>query len=129
MEKLFVNLEKLSNSFLGVNLLKDTPKTKIQVLAKIISTLTIFSFVVLAFFNLCFGLNVTLQIKLMLIVILMAAIAVLTVFISYWRNESQYQLLEKWVQERYSPRSLKLIDDLSKIEYEICSHRMWKIAK
>lgn len=129
MEKLFVNLEKFSSIFFGVNFLKNTPKTKIQVLATILSILTMFSFIAFAFYNLWFGLNVTFQTKLMLIIIFTGSTAILMVFISYWRKESQYQLLAKWVQERYLSRSFKLIDDFSKIEYQTCSNCIWKISK
>lgn len=129
MENLLVNLQKLSNTFLGVHFLKNLTKTKAKVFKSIFCAVFMFLLVFLALYDAFFDLTVKINEKLQLIFIMLAAGGFLIMFVSFWCNERQFQLLTNWIKTRYTKRSFELINDISKVAYEALSTRMWKIGK
>lgn len=129
MENLFLHLQKLSNGFLGVNFFNKVPKTKIQVVKSIFYIILLIVLISLSVYNAFFVLNVKYQTKIQISCTILGASSFLMFFVSFWRNENQYQLLSNWTNARYAPRSLKLIDDISTVAYGALSKRIWKIVK
>lgn len=129
MENLFVKLQKLSSTFLGLNFLNDTPKTKTTVFKSISFIAFLFVFIVFSLYDAIFDENIKFQEKLQIVFILLAAGGFLIIFISFWWNEDKFQLLTKWVQARHTHRSFQLINEISNVAYGALSTRMWKIGK
>lgn len=129
MEKIFVHLEKLSITFIGVNFFKNTPKTKIQVFKSVFFVVSLIIFISLGIYDVCFDSNMKFKAKLMVLCTAPGCSSYLILFISFWCNEGKYQNFVNWVQARYAPRSFTLMDDISKIEYRTLSTQIWKTVK
>lgn len=129
MEKLFFYLQKLSKTFFGLNLMKNFPKIKIQVFKSILLIMILINNISLSVYGAFFDSNIKMQAKFQLLCIISAASLFLMLFIGLWHNESQYQHFSNWIRARYSPRSFKLIDDVSKVEYGVLSTQVSKIVK
>lgn len=129
MKNLLVKLQSLSNTFLGVNILNDSQKTKTHVFKSTFYVVLLIFIGVISVYRAFFDSNEKIQEKLQSMCCILSVLSFLMIFIGFWCNEDQYQLLTSWIQARYAPRSFKLIDDIAKVAFGALSTRMWMIPK
>lgn len=129
MKKLFAKLQKVSNTVFGVNLLNDAPKSNFQVFKKVFFIVFLIVYISFALQNLKFGSHLEFHIKLLLLCMISAALVILVTFTIFCRSEAQYKMHVNWVLQRYLPKRLNIVDEISKIEFEKCSKLTWNIVK
>lgn len=126
MEKHIKILQKISHTFYGVNLIKNTPKPKFQRIKNIFTCVCSFTLAFFTFHTAFFNKNCTKNnSKPLLISESIGGAIVLIIYISYWNYSTTYQSLVKWVENRHISRNYKIIDGIAKEKFPKIAKFLW----